>query len=661
MRRFEQSPGPYSLAPRVSMARGPIISLVGGVRNAWRRRGARLAVAAAGFSAVTLATLLIAHPRMFTGFASYDDEGYMLIALKSFLHQGSLYDDVFSQYGPFYYEFWGGIFSLFGIPVDHDGGRSVVMVTWVVAALLVGVASWHMTRSILLGLAAQILVFSAIGTVVYEPMHPGGIVCLLLGGIVAASCLVRATASPGAMGLVGGLIAALVLVKVNVGFFALAALALACVASYPALGHPRWLRPMFEIGFVAVPLLLMTSKLGESWARHYAVHVAIAAFALVVALRSRPAERRESEELWWLGGGLIVIAVTVCTALMASGTSPSGLIDGVLRQPLRQSDAFSIPLALSGKVDLLDLLGLGGAVGYWYTMRTRKTPPDRAWVAATSVIGILVGLAMALSTVGRTPLFDFISFPGYQLSLLAFAWMALIPAAGPPDRKTAFARLLLPPLAVMQALHAFPVAGSQLQWSAFLLVPVGAICIANGVRGLAESLPAGSERRALVAVGTAAGLIAMLALANVMLRQPLQQARAAYNSSVSLNLPGAKDVRVSAEDQLRYGEITGAIDRSCSSFVTLPGMNSFYLWTRQEPPTGYNATAWTTLFDDAHQQRVIEETRSIRGLCLLENVPLAEGWSSGVIPDTPLVRYLKRGFEPIASFGDYRLLKRGGR
>jgi hypothetical protein len=654
-----QSSGIYSLAPHEAAA-ALTMSFFNRTRDAWERRGVRLGVALAGFAIVTLATFLIAHPRMFTGFISGDDEGYMLIALKSFLNHGSLYDDVFSQYGPFYYEFWGTVFSLFGVPVNHDGGRSVVMVVWVLSALLVGIASWQMTRSILLGLAVQVLVFNVIGSVANEPMHPGGIICLLLGGIVVASCLVRGRVSPGAMGWLGGLVAALILVKVNVGIFALAAAALACVVSYPVLERRRWPRLVVEIGFVAIPILLMTSKLGEAWARDYAAHVAVAALAVVIVLRSRSADRRDPKELWWLGGGLAVVAVAVCVAIVAMGTSPSDLIDGVLIQPLRLPGAFSLPLDLSNEIYFFDLLGLSGAVAYWYAMRHRNAAPGPVWVAVTSLVGILIGAEMALSTMGRTVLFDFTIFPGYRLSLLAFAWVALLPAGGHPDRETSFARLLLPPLAVMQALHAFPVAGSQLQWSTFLLVPVGAICIANGVRGLAGALPAGAERRALAGVGALAAAIAALALGNVMLRQQVQQARAAYNASVSLGLPGATDMRLFPGDVELYREITAGIDRRCSSFLTLPGMNSFYIWTDQEPPTGYNATAWPDLFDDAQQQRIIKETRSIRGLCLLENAGLAEGWSAGVIPDVPLVRYLDRGFEPIAQFGNYRLLKRDG-
>lgn len=636
------------------------MSQIEDIARLWQERRVRLATAALAFAAVTVVTYLIARSRMYSGFASYDDEGYMLIALDSFLSHGSLYDDVFSQYGPFYYEFWGAVFSLFGIPVDHQGGRTVALVAWVASALLLGLAGWRMTRSALLGLAVQIVAFGGIITVTSEPMHPGGLICLLLATILAISCCVRDRPSPYAMAALGAAIAALVLVKVNVGFFALAALALVCVVSYPALADRRWLRPLVELGFVALPLVLMTSKLGDPWARHYAVHVAVAALAVVIALRARSVERRPAEELWWLGGGLVVVGLTICLAILGAGTSLGGLIEGVLKQPLRQSDAFSIPLALADRTYLFDLLALVGVLAYWYAARDGDRRPSPTWTATASMLSILVGAEMALATIGKTLLFDATTFPGFQLGLLAFAWVALVPAPGEEGGAGAFARLLLPPLAVLQALHAFPVAGSQVQWSAFLLIPVGAICVANGVRGLALGLSDRRERWALTAVAGTVAVVAMGVLVNVQLRNNLHEVRAAHDGLVPLDLPGSGDVRISQPEAQLYREVTAAIDANCSSFVMLPGMNSFYFWTEQEPPTGYNATGWPTLFDDAHQQRVIEETRAIEGLCLLENGPLAKAWGEGRIPAGPLVRYLHRGFRPLASFGDYRLLKREG-
>jgi hypothetical protein len=634
--------------------------LVANLDRIWQRRWVRAVVALLCFGGVTLVTYLIAHPRMFSGFANYDDEGYMLIALKSFLHHGHLYDHVFTQYGPFYYEFWGAFFEIFGLSVNHDGGRTAAIFAWVAAALLFGVATWRMTRSILLGLATQMLVFGAIITVANEPMHPGGTICLLLGVIVALSTAVRRRPSPMAIALLGGVVMALILVKINVGAFAFVSLALACAVSYPELARRRWLRPLAEALFVLVPVLLMTSKVGEAWARHYAVHVAIAAFAVVAVLRAREVRSRTGEELWWLLGGMAVVGVTVCLAILAAGTSPGGLIEGVIRQPLRQTDAFSIPFQLSNRLYLFDLVGLAGALSYWYFARGRRGGSSPAFVSLASVLSIVAGLEMALSVVGRTALFDSLAFPGYQLSFLAFAWIALVPLAGTDDEDSSFARLLLPPLAVLQALHAFPVAGSQMQWSAFLLIPVGALCVANGVRGLSSVLVGERERRAVAVLGLVAGAAAFLVIVNVQLRQPLNEFRTNSDALSSLGLPGAEDVHLAPEEVALYQEVSAAIDENCSSVVMLPGMNSFYFWTEEEPPTGFNATGWTTLFDEEHQREVIEGTDSIKGLCELRNEPLAANWSAGTIPDNLLVRYLHQGFRPIAKIGDYELLRREG-
>jgi len=645
--------------------RGPTLRVVNETVRLSRARGVRLGFCVLAFAAVTVATYPIARYRAFTGFASYDDEGYMLISLKSFLNHGALYDDVFTGYGPFYYEFWGGVFSIFKIPVNHDGSRTATMVVWVLSSLLIGLSTWRMTASIILGLATQMMIFGPhFGE---EPMAAGGTAFLFVSMIVAISCFVRDRTSRFSMALLGGAVMALILTKINVGTFALVAVVLVCVVSYPALARRRWLRPVVEVGFVALPLLLMVSKAGEAWARHYAVHVVVAALAVVIALRARGAGRRDSKELWWLGGGLLVVGVTVCLAILATGTSPSGLIDGVIKQPLSFPSSFTNPLRLSNWTYILDLLALVGALGYWYVVRNREARPRLAHTWLVSGLSILVGFYMALSVIEGntlfTPLGLFCSTLGLHcspLDMLCFAWVALVQTPGKPHEGTQFARLLLPALAVLQGLHAFPVAGSQVTWSALLLIPVGALCIANGVRGIAFSFRGQTVRRALFAVGAIAAAWVMVILVDSQLVQGLERARGWHDAFVPLGLPGAEDVRVSPKAAVNYRAIVAAIDQNCKSFVMLPEMHSFYFWTQQEPPTGYNATGWTSQFDDAHQQRVIEDTRSIAGLCLLENVPQAQLWGAGEMPPGPMVSYVHRGFVPIATFGDYQLLKRAG-
>ncbi len=87
-------------------------------------------------------------------------------------------------------------------------------------------------------------------------------------------------------------------------------------------------------------------------------------------------------------------------------------------------------------------------------------------------------------------------------------------------------------------------------------------------------------------------------------------------------------------------------------------MNSFYIWSQQEPPARYRAP--NALLDVTHQRRVIDAIRPIEGLCLLENDSLTQWWedAGAAAPRGPLVSYLHDEFAPIAKFGDYQLLKR---
>jgi hypothetical protein len=622
-------------------------------------RRVRLAIVFLSFAVITALTALIAHPKMFFGFSAYDDEGYMLTALKSFINHGHLYDDVFTQYGPFYYDFWGGFFSLFGITVTHDSGRSVVMVIWVLSSLVFGLSIWRITGSVLLGLGTQILTFGALEVLVNEPMHPVSSIALMLALIVAISTFVGSGRSRWAMGLLGAVVAAMVLTKINVGVFALISVALACAVSYQQFWGRRWPRLLVELVFVAIPVLLMASKFDEGWARHYSVHVFSTALAVVIALRATRPARRELGELRWLIGGFLILALASCIAVVATGTSIHGLWEGVIRQPLRQSDAFTIPMLLSKRLYAFDLISVGGALAYWYASR-RRTAAGPVWLALASVFAIVVGLTMAFSVVGQLLPFNDRSLTGYQLSMLPFVWVALAATtSGDESGPFAFARILLPALAALQGLHGYPVAGSQTLLSVVLVVPVGALCVGNGVSGLSRLIAAEPDRLALVGFGALATIVVAWFVAVTFVHDPLHQSRGVYHSTAvyALDLPGAHDVHLgSAEEVQLYESVAHAMDENCTHTQMEPGMDSFYLWTEEEPPS-LTATGWETLFDDERQEKVIEEIAPIEGLCLLRNKERAAGWGLG---EGPLVKYLEHGFTPLGKWGEYELLRREG-
>lgn len=631
---------------------------MGAARDAAENSRLRAGAALVGFTLATVFTALIAYPAIHV--TLHEDEAYMLTTLRSYIDHGHLYDHVFSQYGPFYTEFWAGIFSLFGLSTTLDTARDVTLVVWVATALGLGLVALRLTRSVFLGIAVQVLSFAALDVLTAEPLHPGGLICVLLVAIAAVAAFFgeRPVQLLGA-GL-GALVAMLVLTKINVGGLALISLALVCTVVYPTLARRRWPRVLVELVFVAVPLALTASKWGQGWAWHLGVHVSIAALAVVIALRARRPEQRADGELWWIAAGFVVLALLTSAAIIGSGTSLGGLVEGVVTQPLHQGEAFSVPFQLPGRTWAFDAVGLAAALAYWWLARsgTRLSPTLRALAAAGS---ILVGLGLALSVVDKALPLDPLDLEGFPTTMLAFAWVALVPAAG-EERRASFALLLLPALAVLQPLHAFPVAGSQLYWGTFLLLAVASVCVANGSRALLAALAEGRERKVAYALGAMAAVALAVFAVNGTVREPLNEARQAYDAATPLDLPGSADVRLSEEEVNAWQVISATIDRECpASFLTEPGLMTFYIWTEMAPPTGMNATAWPTLFDDSQQQRVIDETSSIEGLCLLRNQGIAEFWSAGPVPDGPLVGYLRQGFRPIATFGTYELLRREGK
>jgi len=102
---------------------------------------------------------------------------------------------------------------------------------------------------------------------------------------------------------------------------------------------------------------------------------------------------------------------------------------------------------LSNWTYVFDVLSVVGALGYWLT-RNRGTRPSLTWIWLVAAISILSGLFMAFSAIGAV---------GIGPIVIGFMapWVALMQPPGKPDERTEFAGLVLPPLAVLQALHAF--------------------------------------------------------------------------------------------------------------------------------------------------------------------------------------------------------------
>lgn len=608
-----------------------------------------------GLGVAALALAPIAYRALFGLFADYDDEGYVLVSLQGHLRGAPLYDDVYSQYGPFFFVWWGGVFRLLGLSLDHDTSRAVTLVLWMGTGLLAAFAVLRVTRSFLIGVGVLVMVLATQRVLVNEPMHPGGLLSLLLLGVVAAALFALPSAPRAGMVAIGALAAFAALVKINVGALAFMAAGFACAVAVEPLRRHRVIPLLAGALLVATPFALMSGDLGQDWALHYGLHVAMAALGVALVTSSLPASPSLAlAHVAWLAGGAAAAAALILLTILVGGTSVEGLLDGVVLGPLRQREAFSLPLIIP--VALLPLAA-GGLAGAAITalLRTRRGRHGASTPFA-AVARLLAGLFIWVAGSGVWARYG----PPFAMAM-PLAWVASVPLPRDHEYLPVLIRALLPALAVLQTLHAYPVAGSQTAWSALLLVPVGAICVADGLAGLGawarrRSGPAASR----LLRGAAMLPVALFPIWLVWLQSPHYSSVVdGYKAGVAPGLPGTERLRLPREQVGVYRKLTEEIDHRCSTFISIPGLNSLYLFTETEPPTWLNATAWMFLFDAPTQRRIVERVAPIEDLCVIRHFGLVEFWRQGrPIPQRPLVRYIDERFTQAAVQGPFEVLVR---
>src|SRR3990172_12226436 len=88
------------------------------------RRAAAVVLGLIAGAAAIGATTSWGYYGLFSRFSWYDDEGYVMMSVSQVLEGRPLYDEVFSQYGPFYYVVRVVLLVLLQAPVSHDVTRS---------------------------------------------------------------------------------------------------------------------------------------------------------------------------------------------------------------------------------------------------------------------------------------------------------------------------------------------------------------------------------------------------------------------------------------------------------------------------------------------------------------------------------------------------------
>lgn len=613
----------------------------------------------AGFIATTAVCGWFAIYAMFTA-APGDDEGYMLIALQQFERHGALYTHVYSQYGPFYFQFWSSVFSW--LPVSVDNGRIITTLVWTLSALGFGVATAIITRHLLAGLVTQIIVARLLVTLGSESMHPAGLATLLLALITVAAAAIARGHRRFAIPALGVLVAALFCTQVNLGAFAIVALVFTASALGPGGISARYGRVAATALFVATPLLLVASHSSEAGVVNLATVVAMSAAAIAVVT-----VRRENEGIvgradvvrFSTAAGVTLLAVVA--AALLTGTAFADLVRGMVIDPISLSHDFVIPPDVSWVPVAWAALGLLAAVAV--RVRHNRMPGSaRPWSDTTGAVRVAAGLFVLFCTVlqGQFPA------PMGRLSLMVALPLlfVVVPAERASEDNGLLVRVFVVALAVMEVLQVFPVAGAQISWATVLLVPAGMLCLSDGLAPLfATARTESAWRKAPIYVAMSVMAVGLLWLANDFVDN-FSEAQHDYQANPPMTLPGTDLIHIARPVDALLSSLSNSIRTSCNGFITYPGMNEFYFLTRESPPTSVNTTDWMFLIPSSQQEQIvrrIEEEGTAR-FCVLDAPDWVDSWviSSPTkrLPDRPLVRFIEsfeHAHDDPQIFGPYRL------
>lgn len=579
---------------------------------------------------------------LFTVFMLYDDEGYVLISLKNFAEHGALYDKIYSQYGPFFYVAYDTLHRLLGFAWTNTAGRWITLVNWCSTAAICALFVWRFTRSASLTAFTGAGVFTYLWVMINEPMHPGGLLALSVALVawlgaeaIASGRILLFAALTGAIG------AAVALIKINVGVFLLLA-AFAWLLLHTPIAA-RWGRWALALLFVALPFALMHALFDAAWVRMFAPIFGTSMLAVLMAARPGQPTARSHVWLAFFGAGGLAAAV-ICGLTLAHGTSPTGLLMGVVLEPLKHPGVYFF--AFNWRMGTLPVLLAGLAV---CLLSDRFGSNERfcravAWIR----LGLLGATLLSLLKLIPTSLAAFgMSYGVGMAGLLAL-----------PLRRDALSpvRLWLALVLVLQLLHAYPVAGSQINWGTFLWMPLLVLGVHEAIAVLTEREAAWSRYLRLAVEGV------LVAGAVFMSGQLARTSWGNHQQGEPLRLPGAEDIILPDDTTFALRIITENARAHGDVLFSLPGLYSLNLWSGLPTPTLANATHWFSQLSPDQQTAIITRLNQSPRACFVVQMDTLEYLiAHGFHSHGELAEYLGRTFKQAFEVDHYAFWVRRGR
>jgi hypothetical protein len=608
------------------------------------QRSTKTGTAVAGIAGFGALLTVGFFPALFGRVALYDDEGALLVTMRRFLDHGSLYDHTHGGYGPFYYSFYGLIYRATGQSPTPFSGRLIVLGLTALSACVFAATVWRVTRSMAFTLFAELLTFSVLIRVAgSEPTHPGTLIVLLLSMLLYGLASYALEPKNVFLVLVGVATGALLMCKINVGLFAVTAIVVAFVVGNRR--YPKSWRTAVATAALLLPFLLMAPRLYKPENAEFATLVAVGLFLAyapmhvdVVTLPRR---------------ALFTVAVSALAPMfaavlwpLASGTSPTALVRGVLIRPTSQAEN----LALS-PFPTFEWLAFLFTIAVAYVVlahaENRDGRPFTSPGLSSAALG-LAGLYVLELGVQKGP-FPFLNWlPG----------IAMLPAlallAGAPARMRLVLRFLVP-VVILQSLHAYPVVGAQRVWGLVAICVPCVIAMAVAADRLALWQRASRGARALTIGALSLVFLVVGATWPVNLWH-------AYATETPLNLPGSRLVRSTEARVVGLRKLTTVVRQRCDTFYAAPGFGSLYIFTGLPTPTGMLAN-WPGVLDDREQRELASQlaTLSASGarVCIVRDLDRQQEWLQSSYGKGPLGKSLAQYKARIATVSHYSVSVQG--
>jgi|GEM_PF-3270124 len=601
----------------------------------------------------SLSTLAVGCATAYRGFLElfsvtlpYDDTGYMLSLIKGFNEHGHLYQATFSQYGPFYSEFYYFVCGVLGVPITHDGIRWVVLVFWVFSSITGAILAFRFTGRIWMAILAQLICFHALDRMAWEPGHP---LSLVVAGLAfLALCLSgKESEQPKVWQAIaiGMGLGALLTIKINIGVFALAAVGTAWIYSLPMDVPGKALRYAAAFLF-AIPFLLIQTSWPAPIRAYFAVLFICSLLSVLISASARKLEWRGATTfgLWSLTALLLTCAFSIGGALL-SGSTLTDLIDGMITTPSRMGSFLFFAPPMGPFEAVTAIIGLLLAVTWRFSFQT--SPIRQDWFTLGLRLLFLTAVIVWLATADH-----------YFSLVLPFVWVAALPFNQASQKSNTpvwqFGQVAIVLLAVGQVLGIYPVNGAHAAVPFYL----GAVCAVLGIASLRADLE--MKAQSLFAPRRGLAIVVNIALVVVVVGvswRVVQIAAGRYRHFSPLGLPGAKLLRTDETSAATYYFLVANLRDCRPSFLTIPGVNSLYTWLEREPPTGFNVGMNFAFLSPEQQSAMVNVGRTSQPIAAVLNRKLIGFWTRGHFqPSGPLIDFVTKECRPVGRVNNYELM-----